>query len=86
MKPNSVKSRQELLKRVGAATIAGPAGCSRQGSDDGGSEGHGGVGWRRVCDHDETQLRVFNDIGEAAYHSSTREEVASDTVYTTPKA
>jgi hypothetical protein len=86
MKPNSIKSRRKLLKRAGAAPIAGPAGCSGQEGDDGSSEGHGGVGRRRVCDHDETQLHLFNDIGEAAYHSSTREEVASDTVYTILKA
>jgi hypothetical protein len=86
MKPNSIKSRRKLLTRANAAPIAGLAGCSGQGGDDGGSEGHGGVGQRRVCDHDETQLHLFNDVGEAAYYPSTREEVASDTVYTTSKA
>jgi len=87
MKPNSIKSRRKLLKRANTATIAGLAGCSGQGGDDGGFEGAtGGVGQRRVCDHDETQLHLFNDVGEAAYYPSTREEVASDTVYTTSKA
>jgi multiple sugar transport system ATP-binding protein len=35
---------------------------------------------------DEARLHVFDDAGDAAYHSSTRGEAASDTVYTTPEA
>jgi len=35
---------------------------------------------------DESRLHVFDDAGDAIYHSSTREEAASDTVYTTPEA
>jgi len=34
---------------------------------------------------DEDRLHVFDDTGTAIYHSSVREEAASDTVYTTPE-
>ncbi|GGJ16492.1 ABC transporter ATP-binding protein [Halobellus salinus] len=34
---------------------------------------------------DEDRLHVFDDTGSAVYHSSVREEAASDTVYTTPE-
>ena len=34
---------------------------------------------------DEQRLHVFDDAGDAVYHSSTRAEAASDSVYTTPE-
>ena len=34
---------------------------------------------------DEDRLHVFDDAGDAIYHSSVREAAASDTVYTTPE-
>ena len=34
---------------------------------------------------DEDRLHVFDDAGQAIYHSSVRDEAASDTVYTTPE-
>jgi len=34
---------------------------------------------------DEDRLHVFDDAGTAIYHSSVREDAASDTVYTTPE-